>query len=100
MADTPYPKRTRHLPVILSKQEVARLIDAAGTPLHRILLMTLYATRARNAELTHLKGSDIARQRLGGHIQSGERPADRGVMLSPKPLVALPAQWPGLLTAT
>src|SRR6516225_3973191 len=57
ISDTPYPKRTRHLPVILSKQEVARLIAAACTPLHRILLMTLYATGVRNAELTHLKFS-------------------------------------------
>ena len=57
ISDTPYPKRTRHLPVILSKEEVVQLIHAACTPLHRILLMTLYATGARNAELTHLKVS-------------------------------------------
>jgi site-specific recombinase XerD len=77
IADTPYPKRTRHLPVILSKQEVVRLIDAAGTPLHRILLMTLYATGARNAELTHLKVSDIDSQRMVVHIQGGKGREDR-----------------------
>ena len=41
IADTPYPKRTRHLPVILSKKEVAQLIHAACTPRHRILLMKI-----------------------------------------------------------
>jgi site-specific recombinase XerD len=93
IADTPYPKRTRHLPVILSKEEVARLIDAACTPLHRILLMTLYATGARNAELTRLKVSDIDSQRMVIHIQGGKGRKDRDVMLSPKLLVALRANW-------
>jgi site-specific recombinase XerD len=65
------------LPVILSKQEVARLIAAACTPLHRILLMTLYATGARNAELTHLKVSDIDSQRMVVHIQGGKGREDR-----------------------
>src|SRR5260370_9147887 len=55
IADTPYPKRTRHLPVILSKQEVARLIDAADTPLHPIPLMTLYPTRAPNTQFAHFQ---------------------------------------------
>src|SRR6202790_3150518 len=31
-AETPYPKRAFHLPSILSREEVARLIDAALTP--------------------------------------------------------------------
>jgi len=93
ISDTPYPKRTRHLPVILSKQEVARLIAAACTPLHRILLMTLYATGVRNAELTHLKVSDIDSQRMVVHIQGGKGREDRDVMLSPKLLVALRAEW-------
>jgi site-specific recombinase XerD len=93
ISDTPYPKRTRHLPVILSKEEVAQLIHAACTPLHRILLMMLYATGVRNAELTHLKVSDIDSQRMVVHIQGGKGREDRDVMLSPKLLTALRAQW-------
>ena len=93
IADTPYPKRTHHLPVILSKEEVAQLIDAACAPLDRILLMTLYATGARNAELTHLKVSDIDSQRMVVHIRGGKGRKDRDIMLSPKLLTALRAEW-------
>jgi integrase/recombinase XerD len=32
IAETPYPKKLRHLPGVLSQEEVARLIDAADTP--------------------------------------------------------------------
>jgi len=59
VAETPYPKKVLHLPQILSPEEVARLIDVAAIPFHRILLMTLYATGARRAEVAHLKVSDI-----------------------------------------
>src|SRR6266851_5156455 len=44
LADTPYPKKTRHLPTILSREEVAQLLHAARTPGERILLMALYAS--------------------------------------------------------
>jgi hypothetical protein len=53
-AETPYPKKVLHLPQILSQQEVARLIDATERPFQRILVMTLYATGARRAEVAHL----------------------------------------------
>jgi integrase/recombinase XerD len=43
-AETPYPKRVSARPTVLSKEEVAQLIDAASPPVHRTLLMTLYAT--------------------------------------------------------
>jgi hypothetical protein len=59
IADTPYPKKAHRLPTILSQEEVAQLIDAASTPFHRTLLMTLYATGARNQEVTHLKFRDV-----------------------------------------
>jgi hypothetical protein len=39
------------LPQIVSHQEVARLIDAAETLFHRILLMNLYATGARRVNV-------------------------------------------------
>src|ERR1019366_3115019 len=84
IAETPYPKKAHRLPTILSQQEVAQLIDAAGSPHQRILLMTLYATGARNAELTRLKVSDIDSQRMVIHVQGGKGRRDRDVLLSPK----------------
>ena len=77
VAETPYPKRAEHVPSILSQEEVARLIDAARTPFHRTLLMALYATGVRRAELTHLKISDVDSQRMVVHIQGGKGRKDR-----------------------
>ena len=95
-AETPYPKKVLHLPQVLSKEEVARLIDAAETPFHRILLMTLYATGARRAEVAHLKVSDIDSQRMVVHVRGGKGRKDRDVMLSPALLDALRIYWRGL----
>src|ERR1017187_8627250 len=96
IAETPYPKKVRHLPQVLSQEEVARLIDAADSPFHRILLMTLYATGARRAEAANLKVSDIDSQRMVVHIREGKGGKDRDVMLSPKLLDALRTYWRGL----
>jgi site-specific recombinase XerD len=96
VAETPYPKKVLHLPQVLSQEEVARLIDAAEFPFHRILLMTLYATGARRAEVSHLKISDIDSQRMVIHIRGGKGRKDRDVMLSPKLLDALRNYWRGL----
>jgi site-specific recombinase XerD len=84
IAETPYPKKVRHLPGVLRQEEVARLIDAADTPFHRVLLMIMYATGARRAEAAHLKVSDIDSQRMVVHIREGKGGKDRDVMLSPK----------------
>jgi integrase len=58
-------------------------------PFHRILVMTLYATGARRAEVAHLKVSDIDSQRMVVHIRGGKGRKDRDVMLSPALLDAL-----------
>jgi len=57
------------------------------------MLMTLYATGARNAELTHLKFSDVDKQRMVVHIQGGKGRKDRDVMLSSKLLEELREHW-------
>jgi len=85
VAETPYPKKVLHLPQVLSQEEVARLIDAAEFPFHRILLMTLYATGARRAEVAHLKINDIDSQRMVIHIRGGKGRKDRDVMLAVTP---------------
>jgi site-specific recombinase XerD len=96
IAETPYPKKVQRLPIILSTEEVAQLIDSALTPFHRILLMTLYATGVRRAELAGLKITDIDSRRMIIHIQGGKGRKDRDVMLSPKLLQALREYWRGL----
>ncbi len=83
VADTPYPKRPDTLPTVLSQDEVARLIDAALIPLHRAVLMTLYATGLRRAEVTRLKVGDIDTERMVIHVLGGKGRKDRDVMLSP-----------------
>jgi integrase/recombinase XerD len=96
IAETPYPKKVQRLPIILSTEEVAQLIDSALTPFHRILLMTLYATGVRRAELAGLKITDIDSRRMIIHIQGGKGRKDRDVMLSPKLWEALREYWRGL----
>jgi integrase/recombinase XerD len=96
VAETPYPKKVLHLPEILSQEEVRRLIDATETPFQRILVMTLYATGARRAEVAHLKVSDIDSERMVVHIRGGKGRKDRDVMLSPALLEALRTYWRGL----
>ena len=93
VADTPYPKKAHRLPAILSQEEVAQLIAAACPAFHRTILMTLYATGARCAELTHLKVSDVDDKRMVIHIQGGKGRKDRDVMLSSMLLEELHAHW-------
>lgn len=92
-AETPYPKKVIHLPIVLSQEEVAHLIDSAATPFHRVELMTLYATGVRRAELTHLKVTDIDSERMVVRIRGGKGRKDREVMLSAKLLEALRDHW-------
>jgi integrase/recombinase XerD len=81
--ETPCPKKRSRLPVILSQDEVTRLIESALTPFHRTILITLYATGIRRAELASLKTADIDSQRMVIHVRGGKGRKDRDVMLSP-----------------
>src|SRR5258708_4023124 len=96
VADTPYPKKARHLPSILSPEEVAHLIDSSQTRFHRIVLMTLYGTGVRRAELTHLQIPDIDSRRMVIHIRGGKGRQDRDVMVNSPLPESLRDYWPGL----
>ena len=90
---TPYPKKVLHLPASLSREEVNTLIEAAPTPFQRTLLMALYATGLRRAELARLKITDIDSARSVIHVQGGKGRKDRDVMLSQNLLAALREHW-------
>ena len=89
----PFPKQPRRLPTVLSPEEVVRLINSASNIYHRTLLMTLYSTGIRRAELCRLKVSDIDSRRMMIRIQQGKGSRDREVPLSPKLLETLRSYW-------
>ena len=87
--DTPYPKAPQRLPSILSVEEMARLIEAADGLYHRTMLMVLYSTGMRSAELLQLHVADIDSRRMLIHIRHGKGGRDRYVPLSSTLLATL-----------
>jgi integrase/recombinase XerD len=91
--EVPYPRAPRKLPIILTQEEAVRLIDSASNLFHRAMLMTLYSTGMRRAELCHLQVADIDSVRMLIHVRHGKRNRDRDVPLSPKLLETLREYW-------
>jgi site-specific recombinase XerD len=98
IADVPWPKQPRRLPVVLSRQEVARLLAATVSLKYRTLFMIAYGAGLRLSELTHLRAGDIDRERMLIRVHQGKGGHERLVGLSPRLLVALDvyraAAWP------
>ena len=89
----PFPRVRKKLPNILSREEVARLIDASSGLFQRTLLMVLYGTGMRRAEIARLKIGDIDSQRMILHVVNGKGGKDRDLPLSPALLETLRAHW-------
>ena len=89
----PYPRVRRKLPQILSREEVARLIEASSGLFERTLLMVLYGTGMRRAEMARLKVADIDSQRMILHVVNGKGHKDRDLPLTPALLETLRAYW-------
>ena len=88
--DLPLPRLLRRqIPVVLSPEEVARMIDGTANLRHRTILMTLYSTGVRCSELCHLRPEDIDKERMVVRIRQGKGGKDREVPLSPKLLEQL-----------
>jgi integrase/recombinase XerD len=91
--ELPYPKSHRRLPTVLSLEEVARLIDAAGNLMQRALLMTLYGTGMRRTEVSMLKVRDIDSRRMMIRVERGKGGDSRDLPLSPALLETLREYW-------
>ena len=89
----PYPKVRQKLPKILSREEVAQLIEASSGLFERTLLMVLYGTGMRRAEVAKLKIVDVDSQRMVLHVVNGKGGKDRDLPLSPTLLETLRAYW-------
>ena len=83
----------RTLPVILSPEEVARLIEAAGNIKYQTALSLAYGTGLRAGEVVALKVGDIDSQRMTLRVERGKGQKDRYAMLSPVLLERLRVWW-------
>jgi len=88
-----YQRPPRLLPVVLSREEVVRLLDATAELRERALLETAYATGMRVSEVVRLRLADIDSERMAIRVEQGKGHKDRYVMLSPSLLSTLREYW-------
>jgi site-specific recombinase XerD len=89
----PRPKVPAKLPQILSREEVALLIEKTTHLKHRALLMTTYGGGLRLLEACRLKVADIDSDRMTIRVEQGKGAKDRYTLLSPRLLVELRRYW-------
>lgn len=83
----------RTLPVVLSREEVSRLIAAAGNLKHQTALSVAYGAGLRASEVVALKVGDVDSQRMTLRIEQGKGHKDRYAMLPPVLLERLRVWW-------
>ena len=93
VAELPFVREPRKLPVVLSPREVARLLDAAPGLKYKAALSVAYGAGLRAAEVISLKLEDIDSSRMVIRVEQGKGRKDRYVMLSPHLLALLRAWW-------
>ena len=85
--------KPRKAPVVLSQEEVARLLEAAPGLKYKAALSVAYGAGLRVSEVANLKVSDIDSGRMTLRVEQGKGQRDRYVMLSPQLLELLRAWW-------
>src|SRR6185369_14159540 len=89
----PLPKRTKTLPEVLSREEVARLLASTTTGCERALLMATYGGGLRVSEVVRLRVSDIDAGRGMLRVEQGKGRKDRYTLLGPRLLAELRRYW-------
>lgn len=83
----------RRLPIVLSPQDVRRLIDATLSLKYKAVFSVAYGAGLRISEVASLKVKDIDSQRMLIHVELGKGDKDRNAMLSPTLLKLLREWW-------
>jgi len=86
-------REPRKVLVVLSSDEVARLLGAASSAKHRAALSIAYGAGLRASEVVSLKVSDIDSERMVIRVEQGKGRKDRYAMLSEALLVTLRSWW-------
>ena len=88
-----FVREPRKIPVVLSLEEVARLLEAAPGPKYKAALAAAYGAGLRVSEVATLKVSDIDSERMMLRVEQGKGHKDRHAMLAPRLLELLRDWW-------
>lgn len=86
-------KRSRRLPEVFSRKQVAQLLQTPTCLKHRVVLMTTYGAGLRVSELTNLVPDDIQSSRMLIRVRQGKGKKDRYTLLSQSLLEQLRTYW-------
>lgn len=89
----PHPRKNKYLPVVLSKEEIKKMIEVTINPKHNCIISLLYGTGVRVSELTHIKMCDLDLDRKMLRVFQGKGKKDRMVILPVKLLSILHKQF-------
>ena len=89
----PSPRQPSKLPLILSREEVRRLVAAATDRQPHALLMTTYAAALRVSEAVRLKITDLDATRQTIRVEQAKGAKDHDTVLPPGLLAELRAYW-------
>jgi site-specific recombinase XerD len=89
----PIARAPQRLPVVLSRSEVSRLLEATPSLKWRTALSVAYGAGLRASEVVGLKVSDIDSERMRIRVQQGKGRRDRDALLSPHLLKTLRDWW-------
>jgi site-specific recombinase XerD len=78
------PRHDERLPVVLSKEEISKILSMEKNPKHRLLLMLVYSSGLRVSEVVSLKREHIDLSRKVIYIRLGKGRKDRSTLLSEK----------------
>jgi integrase len=87
------PKRPQRIPALLTREEVAAILDACADARYRMMLTICYGCGLRLSEVLALRIADIDGERRLLRIEQGKGAKDRLVPLSPTLLEALRGYW-------
>ena len=86
-------RMSRTLPIILSREEVSRLLDAAKNLKHRTALSVAYGAGLRVSEVIALEAGDVDSERMRLRVEQGKGQKDRYALLPPLLLERLRIWW-------
>ena len=72
-----YSKVPKRLPVVLTKDEIKKLIDSIENPKHKLMIRLMYSAGLRVSELVKLKIEDFQFDKNYGWVRQGKGKKDR-----------------------